>query len=47
VQVVLGRGTPEQLIEALRGVAEFVNSGDIWTMQDTAGVAGILQALRR
>jgi hypothetical protein len=46
VQVVIGRGTTEDLITALRRVAGMVDATAIWTMQDTAGAAKILAGAR-
>lgn len=46
VQVVIGRGKTEDLIEGIKRVAPFVDSADIWTMQDTATAKSILQGVR-
>ncbi len=46
VQVVIGRGKLEDLITGLRMVSTIVDSTTIWTMQDTAAAARILEAVR-
>ena len=46
VQVVIGRGTLDDLIAGLRRVSGVVDSTAIWTMQDTEGAAKILEAIR-
>ncbi|MCX6617908.1 MAG: hypothetical protein NTZ98_17655 [Acidobacteria bacterium] len=46
VQVVVGRGTNEQLIQALKAVLPYIGEISVWTMQDTKSAAEILTAVR-
>jgi len=46
VQVVVGRGTDEQLIQALKAVAPCVDGFGIFTMREVSRAAKILRALR-
>ena len=46
VQVVIGRGSKEDLIKALQGVAGDVDRRVLWTMQDTGALREILKTMR-
>jgi len=46
VQVVIGRGSKEDLIRGLKAVASDVKSCNAWTMQDTDAVKEVLRAIR-
>jgi hypothetical protein len=46
VQVVLGRSTVEQSIEALKAVRDSVEGFCVWTMQDTQGAAKVIERVR-
>ena len=46
VQVVIGRGSKEDLIKALKAVAGDVDRRVLWTMNDTGGMREILKAVR-
>jgi len=47
VQVVIGRGSREDLVRALKAVASDVDRVTLWTMSDTDAVREILGDLRR
>ena len=47
VQVVIGRGSKDDLIKALRLVVPCVDSIGIWTMQDTTTAMAMLRSLRQ
>lgn len=47
VQVVIGRGANTDLIRAIQKAAPYVDSADIWTMQETATALEILRAVRK
>jgi len=46
VQVVVGRGSREQLVEGLKAVAAEVSEIKVFSMRDTAAIASILEAVR-
>lgn len=46
VQVVVGRGTNEQLIQGLKAVAGTVSEVKVFSMRDTAAIGSILTAVR-
>jgi hypothetical protein len=46
VQVVVGRGSNEQLIQGLKGVANLVSEVKVFSMRDTDAIGGILKAVR-
>jgi hypothetical protein len=46
VQVVLGRSTVEQSIEAIKAVRDGVEGFCVWTMQDMQGAAKVIEQVR-